>query len=339
MNRIRWVLILWIILAISTLLQLAAVEYFGLYDYNWIDYIITPGASLATGVLLLFLFVLPVFDFSIKMKNIQRIILLSIAGLAYTIAFILIMHLFPVIFIKNSSDYKESILSFSVASFHNVIKNYLFQIAVLYAYEYISKEKELYSRQKDLEVELNRTRLQTLKSQLQPHFLFNSLNSVVAEIDENKNKAQTMLINLSDILRTSLNSDFTIPVTLEEEIGLIGKYLSIEKMRYEEQLGYEIKISQEAMKMKLPGMILQPLVENAIKHGFKGIYKRLDIVIEADADSKSVLVKNNGAPLSEFDSQVGLKNVSQRMEIFTRNQNSFKIFQEGNWVINKISLQ
>lgn len=339
MNRIKWVLVLWIILAVSTLLQLAVVEYSGYYDYTWADYLITPGASLATGILLLFLFVLPVFDYSAQLNNLRRIVLLSISGLVYTVAFILIMHLFPIIFIENPSDYKQSIFGFAVASFHNVIKNYLFQIAILYAYEYITKEKKLYSKQKELETELNETRLQILKSQLQPHFLFNSLNSVVAEIDEDKNKAQEMLINLSDILRASLNSDFATPVTLEEEIGQIEKYLSIEKMRYEEQLNYEIKIPEEAMEMKLPGMILQPLVENAIKHGFKGIQEKLDIRIEADLNSKSVWVKNNGAVLNTSEPHVGLKNVEQRMEIFTGNPNSFEIFQEGGWVVNKIRLK
>ncbi len=339
MNRIKWVLVLWVILAISTFIQLLMVEYFGHYDYKLFDYLITPLASLITGIALFFIMVLPFFDAIRKLNVINRILLLSIFGFVYGIVFILILHLFPILFSPSPSGYKESVFGFIVANFHNVLKNYLFQVAILYVYEYISKETQLVTKQKNLEIELNQTKLQILKSQLQPHFLFNALNSIVAVIDENKQKAQGMLINLSDILRTTLNSDFVNPVTLEEEITTIEKYLSIEKIRYEEQLEYEIIVSAEASKMKLPGLILQPLVENAIKHGFKGIQNQLKIIIEADAQHKSILVKNNGAFLKNTIQQIGLKNVLERMEIFTGNEDSFEIYQEEEWVVNKIKLK
>ncbi|MFA7687464.1 MAG: histidine kinase [Moheibacter sp.] len=340
MNRIQWVLILWVILAISTFLQLWLVEYFGYYDYQLIDYLITPLASLITGILLFFSMVLPIFDATQKLPVVKKIICLSLAGLVYSFAFILVLHLFPIVFYENPSHYGKSVFSFIVADFHNVLKNYLFQIAILYAYEYIYKETKLITEQKNLEIELNETRLHILKSQLQPHFLFNALNSVVAEIDENKQNAQKMLINLSDILRTTLNSNFMSAITWEEEIITIEKYLSIEKVRYEEQLEYEILISPESAKMKLPALILQPLVENSIKHGYKGIQSYLKIIIEANASQKSVIVKNNGAKLNgNITSGIGLNNVRERMKIFTGNENSFKIYQDGDWVINKILLK
>ncbi len=337
MNRIRWVLVLWLVLAVSTVLQLVAVEYSGKYDYQLKDYLLTPGSSLVTGIFLLFVFVIPAFDFSSKLKTFQRILLLGFSGIFYSIVFILIMHLFPIVFSENPSDYKESIFGFAVASFHNVIKNYLFQMAILYAYEYINKEKQLFEKQKNLEVELNNTKLQILKSQLQPHFLFNAMNSVVSEIDEDKTKAQEMLINLSDILRTSLNTDFLTPVSLKEEIELIEKYLSIEKIRYDEQLNFEINIDENSKSWKIPSMILQPLVENAIKHGFKELQNPLTIIVEPGNDA--IIIKNNGHSLDSEIHKIGLNNVSQRMELFTGNKNSFQIFQDGNWVINKIFLK
>lgn len=337
MNRIRWVLVLWLVLAMFTVLQLVAVEYSGLYDYNLKDYLLTPGASLVTGIVLLFVFVIPIFDFSSKLNAFQRIVLLGFSGIFYSIVFILIMHLFPIVFAENPSDYKESIFSFSVASFHNVIKNYIFQMAILYAYEYINKEKLLFNKQKNLEIELNNTKLQILKIQLQPHFLFNAMNSVVAEIDEDKSKAQEMLINLSDILRTSLNTDFLTPVSLQEEIELIEKYLSIEKIRYDEQLNYEIRIDEKMKDKKIPSMILQPLAENAIKHGFKELQNPLTIIIEAG--NNVITIKNNGHYLDCETHQIGLNNVSQRMELFSGNTDSFKIYQDRNWVINKIFLK
>ncbi len=315
------------------------VEYSGYYDYKLIDYIITPLASLVTGIILFFAMILPLFDAVRKTNIVKRILLLSILGVLYSLVFILILHLFPIVFYPNPSNYMKSVFGFIAADFHNVLKNYIFQIAILYVYEYISNETRLIRQQKNLEIELNKTRLQILKSQLQPHFLFNALNSIVAEIDHSKEKAQEMLVNLSDILRATLNADFERPVTLEEEIITIRKFLAIEKVRYEEQLDYEINISAEAAKMKLPGLILQPLIENAIKHGFKGMQQSLKIIIEADANREFISVKNNGAALNELTPQIGLSNVSERMKIMTGSENSFEIYQDGVWVINKIRLK
>lgn len=339
MNRVKWILVLWIILAVSTFFQLLMVEYFGHYDYQLMDYLVTPLASLVTGVLLFFVMVLPLFDVIKNLPVVKQIFFLSILALAYSLAFILILHVFPHIFFPNPSDYRESVFGFIVADFHNVLKNFLFQIAILYVYEYISKETKLIKEQKDLEVELNQTKLQILKSQLQPHFLFNALNSVVAKIDENKMKAQEMLVNLGDILRVSLNSDFLNPVSLKEEIVFIEKYLSIEKIRYEEQLEYSINFSAHDLKMKVPGMILQPLIENSIKHGFKGINGQLKIILEGNAEEGIVIVKNNGSSLKREVFQIGLSNVAERIRIFTGNENAFQIYQEGNWVVNKIMLK
>ncbi len=339
MNRVHWVLILLGVLAVSTLLQMFTYSYFQEYDYAWLDYFITPSASLITGILLFFIFILPVFDWTSDDKKFKRFLILGLAGLVYSTIFILILHLFPILFYENPSDYKKSVFGFFVADFHNVIKIYLFQISILFAFEYLTKEKKIITQQKNLEIELNQTKLQLLKSQLHPHFLFNAMNSVVSEIDTQPRKAQEMLINLSEILRTTLDSNFMESITLKEELEIVEKYLSIEKMRYEEQLNYKIEISKKAEFLKSPKLILQPIVENAIKHGFKENQKPVNILIQADEVKKYILIKNNGAPLNEIIYGTGLQNVSERMKIFTGNENSFEIYQEDGWVINKLNLR
>ncbi len=340
MNRIHWVLTLLGILAISTLFQMFTFSYFEKYNYEIIDYFVTPLASLITGILLFFLLVLPIFDKTSNLSNLQRILILGVLGIVYSIAFILILHLFPILFYENPSDFKKSVFGFFVAGFHNVLKNYLFQIAILFAFEYLSKETKFILLQKNMEVELNQTKLKLLKSRLQPHFLFNSMNSIVSEIDSEPRKAQEMLINLSDILRETLESDFQESVTLREELEILLKYLSIEKVRYEDQLIFEINIPEDEMRQKLPKMILQPLVENAIKYGFNQLNKSLHIIIEFDKSQNSVLVKNNGSPLpSQISMGTGLENVTERLKIFTGNEISFKIYQEGEWIINKLYLK
>ena len=340
MDRIKWILVLWGILAVSTFFQLVMVESFGRFNYHLSDYLITPLASMATGIVLFFGLVLPAFDAVRNLGTIKKILILSFSGLVYGIVFIFILHVFPLIFYPNPSPYKESVFAFFVGDYHNVLKNYLFQVSILFAFEYISKERQLLTGQKNLEIELNKTKLQLLKSQLQPHFLFNSLNSVVSEIDVNKANAQEMLINLSDILRVTLDSDFMEAVTLREELEFIKKYLSIEKIRYEDQLVYDIDVPDLAMDLKVPKLILQSLVENTIKHGFKGIQRSIQIKIEADFNQKTILVKNNGKPLSDpVHFHTGLANVSERLKIFTKNNAVFEIYQNGGWVVNKINLK
>ena len=166
------------------------------------------------------------------------------------------------------------------------------------------------------------------------------MNSVVSEIDTQPRKAQEMLINLSEILRTTLDSDFMESTTLREELEILQKYLSIEKMRYEDQLNFEIDLSDEDKTIRLPKLILQPLVENAIKHGFKGIQNSLKIKIELNETKEFLLVKNDGAALqTRISNGTGLKNVKERMKIFTGIENSFEIYQEENWIINQLRLK
>ncbi len=340
MNRVHWVLILLVILAVSTLFQMFTYSYFQKYDYDTIDYFITPSASLITGILLFFGMILPVFNGTKKLPNFKRILILGILGIIYSVAFILILHLFPILFYDDPSDYLKSVFGFFVADFHNVIKNYLFQMAILFAFEFIAKETQSITQQKNMEIELNQTKLQLLKNQLHPHFLFNAMNSVVSEIDSHPKNAQKMLIDISEILRTSLDSDFRDSVEINEEIELLKKYLSIEKIRYEEQLNYQIMIPEKYQNKRLPKLITQPLVENAIKHGFKGMKDSLSVIVEMTDDGEFLLIRNNGAKLpSNFLIGTGLHNVSERMKIFSEKDNSFEIVQEGNWVINKLRLK
>lgn len=340
MSRKKLVLILLAVLESVALMQLLIVEFFNPERYTFQQIFISTFSGFITGVLLLFVLVIPFFDAVSKYAIKKRIFCLGLFGFLYVVVFILVAYIFPALFLwKSFANYESAIINYAVSDFNNVLLSYLFQMAILYAYEYITKETRLITKQKNLEIELNQTKLQMLKSQLQPHFLFNALNSVVSVIDENKRKAQEMLINLSDILRTTLNTDFIKQATLGEEINYLEKYLAIEKMRYEDQLNYEIQVSAEAVKMELPSLILQPLVENAIKHGFKGIQRELKIVIEANAEQKIVIVKNNGAAYTDTTQRTGLRNVSERLSICFPEKNAFRIYQKEDWVINEIKLQ
>jgi sensor histidine kinase YesM len=119
----------------------------------------------------------------------------------------------------------------------------------------------------ELESVLRQSQLQALRSQLNPHFLFNTLHSIAELVHENPKLAETLLVRLGALLRKALAPRVQHEVTLAEEIDFIRGYLEIEQMRLGARLQVEWEIAPEALDCKIPGMILQPLIENSIRHG------------------------------------------------------------------------
>jgi two-component system LytT family sensor kinase len=136
-----------------------------------------------------------------------------------------------------------------------------------YAYEYYRRyqEKELLASQ--LETQLVQAQLQSLKIQLQPHFLFNTLNAISVLIEENPNAANVMLVQLSDLLRMTLEHAETQEVPLSREIEFLDRYLQIQQTRFGDRLTIRKQIDASTMEAYVPYLVLQPLVENALRHG------------------------------------------------------------------------
>ena len=136
--------------------------------------------------------------------------------------------------------------------------------------------------------------------QLKPHFLYNSLETVVSLVKiDYKEKAVLMIRALSDFYRKSLNGGSEI-VTVRDEIDIIKNYLLIQRIRYERYMGYEIEVSEDILNCKIPKLILQPLVENALYHGIKQGEKKADLIVRGYKDEKD-------AVLEIFDSGVGIE--------------------------------
>lgn len=164
---------------------------------------------------------------------------------------------------------------------------------------------------------LKETELEALKTQINPHFLFNSLNSINALTRSNPEKASDMILQLSDYMRYSLNQQNDRLTTLDHEIENLEKYLSIEKIRFGNKLNYSLIADDKALKMKIPPMLLQPLFENAIKHGLysltEGFY--LNVEISALEHNLKIEITNNfdrNFPSKEKNG-VGINNVKNRL--------------------------
>ncbi|USD25867.1 sensor histidine kinase [Flagellimonas marinaquae] len=335
----KWIIIVWLFLGVLTLSQLVLTNLMYPGNLTNAQVYFYPLGSFITGVLLLYVFLVPIFDYSVKYRPVFRFFLLALHAVLYVVLYLLLIFLFDSLVVeKTFENYGGRLKSYALVNFNNILKNYLFQVTILYVYEFIHNLRHEMRRKQDLETKLEVSKLQVLKYQLQPHFLFNSLNSVVSILEEDIKKAQDMLINLSDFLRMTLNSDFNKLVPLSLELDNLQKYMGIEKIRFEDQLEFILKIDEGTENVKVPILILQPIVENAIKHGFKGGTEKLTIAVEVETGGKKITIRNNGARLTAIRENFGLTNVKKRLKHYSPNRNSFRIYQEGGWVVNELIL-
>jgi len=198
----------------------------------------------------------------------------------------------------------------------------IFFLVILVYYLFLSSIRlaEKAKRQSQLETQVREGELKMLRSQINPHFLFNSLNSVSSLTVTDPLKAREMIVKLSDFMRYSLSSRNEQPVTLQNEMECLRLYLQIEKVRFGDRLVIEEDISPECLAALLPGMLLQPLYENAIKHGVYESTDRVNIVTEAKKINGVLEIKisNNYDDVipSVKGTGTGLMNVYRRLELF-----------------------
>ena len=183
--------------------------------------------------------------------------------------------------------------------------------------------------------------LKSLKAQLNPHFIFNSMNSIRALIDEDPIRAKTAVTRLSNILRNTLVLERNREISLEQEMQLVNDYLDLEKIRYEERLNVQIEIDNDLRYQQMPPFIIQAQIENAIKHGISKFPGPGTIVIRAfkREDKMMLEVKNTGKLNTQTPlTGVGFKNSIQRIELLYGKNAAITIHEANDWVIVEIAL-
>lgn len=191
-----------------------------------------------------------------------------------------------------------------------------------------------------LEKTVKELELNTIKSHINPHFIFNSLNSIRALVDENPQRARTAITELSNILRSSMQVEKMETVPLHKELDIVKDYLALEHMRFEERLKIEMEIDEDTLEQPLPPMMLQTLVENAIKHGIsKKIKGGMVRIISRFTDHHFELIVQNTGTLDEefFPEGFGLKSTRDRLKFLFHGKADFQIKKiNGNEVEAKI---
>lgn len=213
--------------------------------------------------------------------------------------------------------------------FGNWCKNLAAWILSFTVYNYVQMNRMAELEKIMLKTSMREAEAKVLRSQLNPHFTFNALNSIRALIIENPEKAQLSITRLSNILRNSLLADRRKTVELREELKTVTDYLELEKVRYEERLQYEIESDPVTMYWQVPPMMLQTLVENGIKHGvckakFGGSIR---LITRIEQDDLVIDIYNTGVLGNKDSGGVGLNNTSERLSILYGKEASFEISQ------------
>jgi two-component sensor histidine kinase len=212
--------------------------------------------------------------------------------------------------------------------FHEDLLTYAAIVSVWYALDYYDRFRERERRAAELEAHLAQARLQALKTQLHPHFLFNTLNGLAALIYENPKAAHRVLARLSELLRMALQESGGHEVTLRHELEFSRCYLELEQIRLGDRLAVELDIAPDTLEAQVPKLLLQPLLENAIKHAIAPCSRlgRIRVTSRRDMDKLHLLVTDTGPglPVCNNGSErqgIGLNNTRARLtELYGRDQ-------------------
>lgn len=212
---------------------------------------------------------------------------------------------------------------------------------IYFTYHYILKTNVDKLDKIRLETLVRELELKTIKAHINPHFIFNALNSIRALVDENPLRARTAITQLSNLLRSSLRSEHAETTELEKELNLVKDYLALEHIRFEDRLKVDYQIAEDTLDMQVPPMMLQTLVENAIKHGISKQIEGGNVHIKSEVQHgfHVLLVENSGAlRTTKTDEGFGISSTESRLKILYGPDASFQLRSNNGNVIAQIKI-
>ncbi len=215
--------------------------------------------------------------------------------------------------------------------FADQITMYLAILVAAHGYEYFERVRKEELTRYELQQALAASELQLLKMQLHPHFLFNTLHGISTLIDTDQNTAKLMIVKLSSLLRTALEHGSSDLIPLSSELKFVEKYLELEKMRFGPRLQVNWSIDADACPMLVPQLILQPLVENAIRHGVAASRERgwVNIAARRKNGLFELSVRNNVGPKRPRGTGVGLRNTEARLKYLYGDEAEFSFREDS----------
>ncbi len=265
-------------------------------------------------------------------KNFKRIVIQLLFAVSYAVVLSVVM----TSIVHWLQPYQEEFTGVLVSNALIYAVANLFMMAILEGWIFFAESRKAELRAKTLQEELSQIKFEVLKSQINPHFMFNSLNVLSGLINKDVGKAQQFIDEFSHIYRYVLETIEQPVATLEKELDFMRSYLFLQQIRYGDDLSYSVNIPAQLMKLVLPPLSLQVVLENAIKHNI--INESKPLKIEVFHDSHYLLVKNNIQPKITMGTStgLGLKNLSKRYALISAQKPVFLV--ETNHYIAKLPL-
>lgn len=237
-------------------------------------------------------------------------------------------------------SYHEFLLDSTPWRIISAIFLYSILVLVYYLILYYRDLQEKYQNELRLKEAVIEGELNLLKSQINPHFLFNSLNSINSLTISDNEKAREMIVKLSDFLRYTISKEDIRFSELGKELENIRRYLEIEKVRFGKKLKFRFEIRDDCSKTKIPVMILQPLFENAVKHGVYESTEPINIRTECELQDDYLFIKitNNfdADSIAKKGSGIGLKNIADRLKLIYKHDQLIKTTKSNNEFIVRL---
>lgn len=212
-------------------------------------------------------------------------------------------------------------------------------ISIYYIWHYVELGTKSEIQKVKLESLVKELELKTIKSHINPHFIFNALNSIRALVDENPGRARTAITELSNILRSSMQAEKLETVPFEKELNIVKDYLALEHIRFEDRLHVEYEIDEDTLDQPVPPMMLQTLVENAIKHGI-GKQKNggfIKVISDYRDNHHELIIQNTGTLNGTGNSEgFGISSTRNRLKLLFGGKANFEIREAGQDMVEAI---
>jgi len=276
----------------------------------------------------------------LKLRIIQLIPLVLLASFFLATVFY-VVHTIISVYLIFGESYQFN-LTDVLQNLINLSANYILWTLLYWSFHFIENYRKEEIKNLKWQATINEMELNKIKSQLNPHFIFNSMNSIRAMVDEDAGKAKNLIMHLSNILRSSLYMERKPVIPFDDEMSLVKDYLELEKTRLEERLSVELNVGKECSKFEVPPLLIQTLVENAIKHGIAKLEKGGELKIEANCEGAFLNIKivNSGNLGQHINGRrgIGLKISRQRLKLLYGDEAGLELGNNNGKVVAKLTI-
>jgi len=223
----------------------------------------------------------------------------------------------------------------------NIMSTVFGWTVIYFIVKFILEANKNHLRQLVLNATLREAQLNTLKGQVNPHFMFNSLNNIRGLMLEDVEKSRSMITKISEMLEYALDKNMVDSISLSDELEMVENYIALSKIQMEDRLTFEKTIDKETLPILIPPMIIQLLVENAAKHGISNLKAGgvIKLKTERKGDELMIAVSNTGKlKIAKDSTQLGLKNIRQRLRLLFGGKASFKLEEVQDEVVATIKI-